>query len=110
MIYNYKNKFSEESSKNKILFFYSSSLTTDHKSIEDAILVFEVKDKDFLRTKFMAEAFLNFSEIPETGPDQHIETLEQIHLKLSRPITKSEFTFSFFYRLHRIGTRKLYKL
>ncbi|XP_043464815.1 protein unc-13 homolog 4B isoform X5 [Leptopilina heterotoma] len=68
---------------------FNISLTTEHKSIEDAILVFEVKDKDFLRTKFMAEAFLNFSEIPETGPDQHIETLEQIHLKLSRPITKS---------------------
>lgn len=37
----------------------------------------------------MAEAFLPFSEIPETGPDRGIESLEQIHLKLSRPIRKS---------------------
>ncbi|XP_043272734.1 protein unc-13 homolog 4B isoform X3 [Venturia canescens] len=60
-------------------------LTTDQRNLEDAILVFEVKDKDFLRTRFMAEAFLQFNEIPSTGHESGIESLEQIHLKLSRP-------------------------
>ncbi|XP_033214634.1 protein unc-13 homolog 4B isoform X2 [Belonocnema kinseyi] len=68
---------------------FNVSLTTEQRAIKDAILVFEVKDKDLFRAKFMAEAFLSFSEIPETGPDRHIESLEQIHLKLSRPITKN---------------------
>lgn len=43
----------------------------------------------------MAEAFLPFSEIPETGPDRGIESLEQIHLKLSRPTRKSMFYISY---------------
>lgn len=37
----------------------------------------------------MAEAFLSFSEVPETGPDRGIETLDQIHLTLSRPTNRS---------------------
>ncbi|XP_066581872.1 protein unc-13 homolog 4B isoform X3 [Prorops nasuta] len=68
---------------------FNIALTAEQRSIEDAILVFEVKDKDFLRTRFMAEAFLPFSEIVETGPEQRIESLEQIHLKLSRPTNRT---------------------
>lgn len=68
-----------------------SPLTPEQRNIEDAIVAFEVKDKDFLRTRFMAEAFLPFSEIPDTEPESGFETLEQVHLKLSRPTKKSMY-------------------
>ncbi|XP_046623999.1 protein unc-13 homolog 4B isoform X3 [Neodiprion virginianus] len=64
---------------------FSIALTTELRETKEAIIAFEVKDKDFLRTRFMAEAFLPFGEIPETGPDRDFDSLEQIHLKLSRP-------------------------
>lgn len=70
-------------------------LTSEQRATENAIVVFELKDKDFLRSRFMAEAFLPFSEIPETGPDQGIESLDQIHLNLSRPTRKSRFSLLF---------------
>ncbi|CAL7938780.1 unnamed protein product [Xylocopa violacea] len=68
---------------------FNIPLTSEQRAIENAIVAFELKDKDFLRSRFMAEAFLPFSEIPETGPDVRIESLDQIHLKLSRPTKKS---------------------
>jgi hypothetical protein len=55
--------------------------------------MFEFRDKDFLRTRFMAEAFLPFSEIPETKLD--FATLQQVHLKLSRPMKKSTYNYDF---------------
>lgn len=70
---------------------FNIPLTPEQRTIDDAILVFEVKDKDFLRTKFMAEAFLPFSEIEDSGVECGLETLDQSHLKLSRPVDKSEY-------------------
>ncbi|XP_015184155.1 PREDICTED: protein unc-13 homolog D-like isoform X7 [Polistes dominula] len=67
---------------------FNIPLTEEQRAIEDAIVAFEVKDKDFLRTRFMAEAFLAFGEISEMGPDKGMESMEQIHLKLSRPSNK----------------------
>ncbi|XP_070154646.1 protein unc-13 homolog 4B isoform X2 [Polyergus mexicanus] len=68
---------------------FSIPLTPEQRAIENAIVAFEVKDKDFLRSRFMAEAFLPFSEIPDTEPETDFATLEQVHLKLSRPTKKS---------------------
>ncbi|XP_043520293.1 protein unc-13 homolog 4B isoform X10 [Frieseomelitta varia] len=68
---------------------FNIPLTNEQRNMENAIVVFELKDKDFLRSRFMAEAFLPFSEIAKTGSDQRIESLEQIHLMLSRPTRKS---------------------
>ena len=42
----------------------------------------------------MAEAFLPFSEIPDTGHERGIETLDQIHLKLSKPTDRSKIPIS----------------
>lgn len=67
-----------------------SPLTPEQRKLNDAIVMFEVKDKDFLRTKFMAECFLQFSEIQVTDSHQGFAELEQIHLKLSRPTSQSE--------------------
>lgn len=50
----------------------------------------------------MAEAFLPFSEIPDTEPETNFATLEQVHLKLSRPTKKSKyFKISLFYYISR---------
>ncbi|XP_072759281.1 protein unc-13 homolog 4B isoform X4 [Anoplolepis gracilipes] len=68
---------------------FNIPLTPEQRTIEDAIVAFEMKDKDFLRSRFMAEAFLPFSEIPDTEPETDFATLEQVHLKLSRPTKKS---------------------
>ncbi|CAK9823698.1 Protein unc-13 homolog 4B [Anthophora retusa] len=68
---------------------FNIPLTSEQRATENGIIAFELKDKDFLRSRFMAEAFLSFKEIPETGSDRRIETLDQIHLKLSRPTKKS---------------------
>lgn len=65
-------------------------MTTDQKNTKDAILIFEVKDKEGLlsRPKFMAEAFLRFGEIPYYEHESEIEK-EQTRLPLSRPAHKS---------------------
>ncbi|XP_071625523.1 protein unc-13 homolog 4B isoform X1 [Temnothorax longispinosus] len=68
---------------------FNIPLTPEQRAIENAIVAFEVKDKDFLRSKFMAEAFLPFNEIPDTEPETGFAILEQIHLKLSRPTKKN---------------------
>ncbi|XP_076681977.1 C2 and C2B_Munc13-like domain-containing protein staccato isoform X3 [Andrena cerasifolii] len=68
---------------------FNIPLTAEQRATEDAIVVFELKDKDFLRSRFLAEAFLPFSAIPESSPDSAMESLDQIHLKLSRPTRKS---------------------
>ncbi|CAL1673923.1 unnamed protein product [Lasius platythorax] len=68
---------------------FNIPLTPEQRAIENAIVAFEMKDKDFLRSRFIAEAFLPFSEIPDTEPETDFATLEQVHLKLSRPIKKS---------------------
>ena len=75
-----------------IYFNFSSPLTSEQRKLENAIVMFELKDKDFLRTKYMAEGFLRFSEIQETEAHQGFGQLQQIHLKLSRPTPQSKFS------------------
>ncbi|KAL0130108.1 hypothetical protein PUN28_002009 [Cardiocondyla obscurior] len=67
---------------------FNIPLTPEQRAFETAIVAFEIKDKDFLRSRFMAEAFLPFKEIPDIEPQTGFATLDQIHLKLSRPIKK----------------------
>ncbi|XP_058798233.1 protein unc-13 homolog 4B-like isoform X2 [Phymastichus coffea] len=68
---------------------FSIPLTPEQRKLENAIMMFEVKDKDFLRTRFMAECFLPFSEIGVRDSHDGFKDLEQIHLKLSRPTSSS---------------------
>ncbi|XP_025987263.2 protein unc-13 homolog 4B isoform X4 [Solenopsis invicta] len=68
---------------------FNIPLTPEQRALDNAIVAFEIKDKDFLRARFMAEAFLPFSEISDTEPETSFATLGQIHLKLSRPTKKN---------------------
>lgn len=69
----------------------SSSLTPEQRAVEDAIVAFEIKDKDFLRSRFMSEAFLPFSKIPNSQADTDFAILDQVHLKFSRPTKTSTY-------------------
>ncbi|XP_076382221.1 C2 and C2B_Munc13-like domain-containing protein staccato isoform X11 [Megalopta genalis] len=69
---------------------FNIPLTAEQRATEDGIIAFELKDKDLFRSRFLAEAFLSFNEIADTGSDQGMESLDQIHLMLSRP-TKRNF-------------------
>ncbi|XP_018351184.1 PREDICTED: BAI1-associated protein 3 isoform X3 [Trachymyrmex septentrionalis] len=68
---------------------FNIPLTSEQRVVENAIVAFELKDKDFLRSRFMAEAFLSFNEIPDTEPETSFASLDQIHIKLSRPTKKN---------------------
>ncbi|XP_020290678.1 protein unc-13 homolog 4B isoform X2 [Pseudomyrmex gracilis] len=68
---------------------FNISLTPEQRAVEDAIVAFEIKDKDFLRSRFMSEAFLPFSKIPTSGTNTDFAILDQVHLKLSRPTKTS---------------------
>lgn len=61
---------------------FSISLTPEQKNHPNALIVFSVKDKDYfgMSNQYIAEAYVLFSDVPETSDD-----LEQIHLRLSRP-------------------------
>ncbi|KAJ8953784.1 hypothetical protein NQ314_007214 [Rhamnusium bicolor] len=60
-------------------------LNPEQRQIEDAILLFSVKDKDLLgyNNQYIGEAFLHFKDIEDTT--QPINCLPQVHLQLSRP-------------------------
>ncbi|KZC08060.1 BAI1-associated protein 3 [Dufourea novaeangliae] len=68
---------------------FNIPLTAEQRATKDGIIAFELKDKDFLRSRFLAEAFLPFTDIADTGPDQGMVSLGQIHLMLSRPTRRS---------------------
>lgn len=77
-------------------------MTPEQRKAENAILIFEIKNKDLLKKRFLAECFLPFSQIPETSSHEAIIKLEQVHLKLSRPTTQSNFMLVFFLLLKNI--------
>lgn len=61
--------------------FIYSPISREQKSIENALVMFSVKDQDFLgiSNKYISECFISFEDIARS------DRMEQIHLKLSRP-------------------------
>ena len=61
------------------------NLSPDQRNMSDGLVVFCVKDKDFLgmSNQFIGEAFVHFNDIPNTA--NNIKTLPQVRLFLSRP-------------------------
>lgn len=68
-----------------IVYFSCRILTPEQRNYKNGLVVFNVKDKDMfgMSNQYLAEAFLHFSEIPDTSED--IRGLPQVHLMLSRP-------------------------
>lgn len=63
-----------------------SPISNDQRSIEKAMVIFSVKDRDLLgfSNQYIAECFLPFNEIVKIQPT------EQIRLTLSRPKSTGE--------------------
>ncbi|PSN30834.1 Protein unc-13 4B [Blattella germanica] len=66
---------------------FTLHLTKEQVEMEDGLIMFTVKDQDFLgMNEFLGETFVSFSDVPKTDMTTGLEQLDQVHLKLSRPI------------------------
>ncbi|XP_069677889.1 protein unc-13 homolog 4B isoform X4 [Periplaneta americana] len=65
---------------------FTIHLTPEQRQLKDGLLMFIVKDQDFLgMNEFLGEVFVSFSDIPKTEMTTGLEQMEQVHLKLNRP-------------------------
>ncbi|KAK7866889.1 hypothetical protein R5R35_006049 [Gryllus longicercus] len=64
---------------------FTLALTNNQRQVEDGMILFTIKDQDFLSNEFVAEAYIPFADIPQTEMTTGLEELEQIHLKLNKP-------------------------
>nr|CAI5860663.1 unnamed protein product [Callosobruchus analis] len=69
--------------------FDETKLTPEQRQLDDALILFSVKDKDLLgyNNQYIGEAYISFKDIEDTS--QSISVLPQIHLQLARPTEKS---------------------
>lgn len=76
----------------KGLIYDSRHLTSEQQELENGLIMFTVKDQDFLGTnEFLGEAFVAFSDVPKTDMTTGLEQMEQVHLKLSRPTRQGQY-------------------
>lgn len=64
---------------------FTIPLTPEQRNLKNGLLQFVIKDKDLfsMSNQFIGEAYVNFSEIPETPAP--LSSLPQMHLTLTRP-------------------------
>lgn len=67
---------------------FTLQLTKEQREVPKAMAHFVVKDQDFISTQFIAEAFLEFSDIPNTTLETSLSEMAQVHMKLSKPSKK----------------------
>jgi len=65
-------------------------LTNEQRKLDDAIILFSVKDKDYfgMANQYVAEAFLKFSDIVDITGDSG--SIKQLHMTLTRPQNEGE--------------------
>jgi hypothetical protein len=54
-------------------------------NIENAMVMFMVKEKVFRRNRCLGETLISFHDIPKYNSTTRFEHLEQMHLKLNAP-------------------------
>lgn len=61
------------------------TLSPEQRAINDAIILFSVKDKDYfgMANQYVAESFLSFSDIADITGDSG--QIKQMHMTLTRP-------------------------
>lgn len=66
-------------------YFLSRSFTPEQRAIQDAVILFSVKDKDLfgMSNQYLAECYLCFSDIADISGESG--KIEQKHLRLTRP-------------------------
>lgn len=81
-----------------ITFFVDSSLTPEQSKIENGIVMFILKDQDFMgmTDEFISEAFVHFKDIPSTPLENDLGSVPQIRLTLTSPKSLSNFLRNFF--------------
>lgn len=77
----------------KYIVYFFSELTPEQQSCSNAVVIFTVKDEDFMgfRNEYAADCFITFQEIMKPNSEQ------QISLKLSRPISLGLYFVIFIY-------------
>jgi BAI1-associated protein 3 len=70
-------------------------LNNDQRNMEDAIILFSVKDKDYfgMSNQYVADAFLMFKDISDITSDTG--SVQQMHLKLTRPLNDGKSSSHF---------------
>lgn len=60
-------------------------MSDDQKKIQEAIILFSVKDHDYfgMANQYVAESFLMFKDIADIAADSG--SIKQLHLTLTRP-------------------------
>jgi BAI1-associated protein 3 len=73
-----------------IVFLCSRTLTDEQRKIEDAIILFSVKDKDYfgMANQYVADGFVMFKDVADISSDSG--SIRQLHLKLTRPQNEGE--------------------
>ncbi|XP_014272983.1 protein unc-13 homolog 4B isoform X1 [Halyomorpha halys] len=64
---------------------FTLQLSKEQKETKNGLVHFIMKDQDFISSEFMAEAFLSFSDIPQTTLETSIHEMAQVHLILNKP-------------------------
>jgi hypothetical protein len=73
----------------------SRKLSSQQKEVKDGLVMFTVRDKCLLGAdKFLAEGFVSFADITSTDSRVKLENMEQLHLKLNRPLDLGTLTFA----------------
>lgn len=77
-------------------FFFFSPLTPEQRAQENGIVMFVVKDQDFMgmTNEFVSETFVHFNDIPSTQLENDLGNVPQIRLKLTSPKTLGNTHFS----------------
>lgn len=73
--------------KKKLFFYFHSPISREQREIENALVIFNIKDRDLfgISNQYVAECFIPFAEI------EHSNSTEQKHLTLNRPMTTGLF-------------------
>lgn len=73
--------------------FIYRTLSTEQRSLKDAIIMFSVKDQDYfgMANQYVAEAFLSFKDISDITGDNG--SVKQMPLTLSRPLNEGNCLF-----------------
>ncbi|CAH1393927.1 unnamed protein product, partial [Nezara viridula] len=64
---------------------FTLQLSKEQKETKNGLVQFIIKDQDFISSQFIAEAFISFSDIPQTTLETSLHEMAQVHLMLSKP-------------------------
>lgn len=76
------------SQSNTLTNFVFRNLTPEQRKLPNGLIMFSVKDKDFLGNDYIGEAFIHFKDVSDTS--EVISDLPQTHLYLQRPTDSSK--------------------